>query len=574
MSKTNSKLASVIGSKKPKENLVSARAIPKPDTVNKQGLPAYSQDKFLTLLTMLNTLKLEPQYYRSQTQTLKDLKDLIDECSKEDTYLTCQCIVYSRAIGEGMRTISHAASVFIAPHISGQEYSKRFYGPWNKKEQQGGVIFRPDDMNEILQGYIALNGEIETKTTTITKGQASVTSVAQSTKGPKLSNAMKKGFKSVLESLDNYQLLKYKSKLIDIINLVHPNPKANKTQKVKITLEGKEVVANTIDAIINGLPVHANTWETNQSGAGQIVAKAVKEGKIDEVEAKEILKEAKADNWKELLDTNKLGILACLRNLRNILINSPDSETIDKVCDLVSNPRLIREGKILPYQIDIANEIMLIEFNNHYARSISTALSKGYELSVPNLREMLPGKNVVFLDQSGSMNWGSSGSITLEGGKKSKTSTIDKAALIAATIAKATNADIICFGSTARYVQYNPNLDVFTLATNLVNTDMGGTNLASAWQLAQRSRNKYTRTFILSDNEVNRGSTYDAYMNFVKSVGDPYVYSIDLAGYGTNAIVGQKVRYYYGYSFSMFDDIAKSEFNSSYHLDKVRKLVI
>ena len=566
MSKTNSKLAAVIGTKQPKTNLVNANKIPKPDTTNQQGLPAYSQDKWLTLLTMLNTLKLEPQYYRSVTNTLKELQTLIDQCAKEDLYLTCQCIVYSRCLGEGMRTISHASSVFIAPYISGQEYSKRFYGLWNKKEQKGGVIFRPDDMAEILQGYIALNGQIK-QTVTLVNGvpQSSETS----TSGPKLSNAMKKGFKSVLESLDNYSLLKYKSNLIDLINLVHPNPKANLYQTVCI--DGVIPKVPTLDAIMRGLPIKADTWETNQSEAGQIVSKAVKEGKLSESEAKEVLTQAKADNWKELLDTNKLGILAALRNLRNILINNPSQDTINKLCDLVSNPTLIREGKIFPYQLDVANEIMLSEFSTSYSRQISQALAKGYELAIPNLKELLPGNNVVFLDQSGSMTW----EIKLPGSKNgSRTSCISKAALIAATIAKATNADIICFGSTARYVQYNPNLDVFSLAKQLSSSNMGGTDLSTAWKLAQQSNRKYTRTFILSDNEVNRGSTYNSYMSYVKNVGHPYVYSVDLAGYGTNAIAGDKVRYYYGYGFAMFDDIAKSEFNAAYHLDKVKKVVI
>lgn len=566
MSKTNSKLAAVIGTKQPKTNLVNANKIPKPDTTNQQGLPAYSQDKWLTLLTMLNTLKLEPQYYRSVTNTLKELQTLIDQCAKEDLYLTCQCIVYSRCIGEGMRTISHASSVFIAPYISGQEYSKRFYGLWNKKEQKGGVIFRPDDMSEILQGYIALNGKNTTTTITIADGYSVQESSITKTSGPKLSNAMKKGFKSALESLDTYSLLKYKSNLIDIINLVHPSPKLS---RATVEYNGEKV--STIDAIMKGYNVSANTWEVNQGEAGQIVAKAVKEGKLDDQEAKQVLTQAKADNWKELLDTNKLGILAALRNLRNILINNPSQDTINKLCDLVSNPTLIREGKIFPYQLDVANEIMLSEFSTSYSRQISQALAKGYELAIPNLKELLPGNNVVFLDQSGSMTW----EIKLPGSKNgSKTSCISKAALIAATIAKATNADIICFGSTARYVQYNPNLDVFSLAKQLSSSNMGGTDLYTAWKLAQQSNRKYTRTFILSDNEVNRGSTYNSYMSYVKNIGHPYVYSVDLAGYGTNCIAGDKVRYYYGYGFAMFDDIAKSEFNAAYHLDKVKKVVI
>lgn len=547
MSKTNSKLAGIIATKQPNAQFVAAQAIPKPDTTNKQGLPTYSQDKWLTLLTMLNTLKLEPQYYRTQTQTLKDLHTLVDQCAKEDLYLTCQCIVYSRAIGEGMRTISHASSVFIAPYISGQEYSKRFYGLWNKKEQKGGVIFRPDDMSEIFAGYKELNNNNEVFKT-------------------KLSNAMKKGFKSVLESLDSYSLLKYKSKLIDIINLVHPSPKLS---TAKVEYNGEQV--STLDAIMKGYNVSANTWEVNQGNAGQIVAQAVREGKLDDKEAKEILSQAKADNWKELLDTNKLGILAALRNLRNILINNPSQDTINKLCDLVSNPTLIREGKIFPYQLDVANEVMLSEFSTPYSRQISMALAKGYELAIPNLKELLPGMNVIFLDQSGSMHW----QIRLSGStKSSRTTCAHKAALIAATIAKATNADIICFGSAAKLHTYNPNQDVFSLAKELSSTNMGGTSLSSAWKYAESLKRKYDRVFILSDNECNMGSTYNSYMSYVKSVGHPYVYSVDLAAYGTNAIAGDKVRYYYGYGYAMFDDIAKSEFNAAYHLEKVKKVVI
>ena len=103
---------------------------------------------------------------------------------------------------------------------------------------------------------------------------------------------------------------------------------------------------------------------------------------------------------------------------------------------------------------------------------------------------------------------------------------------------------------------------------------MGGTSLAQAWKEAEESGRKYDRVFILSDNECNEGSTYSRYKSYVEKVGDPYVYSIDLASYGTMAIAGPKVRYYYGYGFSMFEDIAKSEFNPMQHIEKIRKVEI
>jgi len=354
--------------------------------------------------------------------------------------------------------------------------------------------------------------------------------------------------------------------MIDVINLVHPDPKKSKAM---VEHNGEKV--NVIDALMKGLPVSADTWEVAQSDAGQEVAKAVKEGKITETQAKTILTEAKAENWEALLNEGKLGILAALRNIRNILKNKPKSSTINSLSNLLSDAESIRKGKIMPYQLDLANEVLTAEFTGMEARTISQALLKGYTTALPNLAEMLPGRNLVMVDFSGSMRTPMvNGS---RNGERYHSSCLDKAALIAATIAKATNADIIRFGSSAEYVNYNTNSDVFSLS-NSIKKDMGGTNLATAWDLAARSNKQYDRVFILSDNECNRGSSYSSYMNYVNKVGGPYVYSVDLAAYGTTQLAGDKVRYYYGFGYSMFDDIAKSEFNPAYHLEKVRKVQI
>lgn len=537
----NEKLRSTLAGMQPQANLVEAVAIPKPDTKNRQGHAAYSQDKWLRLLTMLNTLKLENQFYRSETETMRELKALVDECAKEDAYFVAQAIVYSRCVGEGMRSINHLAASYLAPHCAGQEWAKRFYSLWNKRTQSGGTLFRPDDMAEIIACFSALNGT-------------------------KVTNAMKKGFADALEQLDAYALLKYKSSLVDVINLVHPDPRKS---AAVAEVNGEKVPVLT--AIMKGLSVSADTWEVAQSDAGQEVAKAVKDGKIDKSEAETILKEAKADNWDALLTEGKLGVLAALRNIRNVLKTVNKGDTVKKLSALLSNPEAIRKGKIMPYQIDLAHEVTISEFSDSNAREIAQALLKGYESAVPNLAEMLPGKTLVMVDFSGSM-WTpmTDGS---RGGKRYRSQCADKAALIAATIAKATNGDIVRFGSSAEYVNWNANSDVFTIA-NAMKKGMGGTSLSAAWAAAQRSGRQYDRVFILSDNECNRGSSYKAYESYTRACGSPYVYSVDLAAYGTTQLAGDKVRFYYGYGYSMFDDIAKSEFNPNYHLEKVRKIKI
>lgn len=439
-----------------------------------------------------------------------------------------------------MRSINHLAASYLAPFITGQEWSKRFYSLWDKKAKKGGTIFRPDDMAEILAAFSSANKV-------------------------KATNAMKKGFADAIERLDAYSILKYKPALIDVINLVHPDPKRS---KAFVTYNDEKITA--IDAVIRGYAVSADTWEAAQSDAGQEVAKAVKAGKISKSEAEVILTEAKAENWTDLLTEGKLGALAALRNIRNILKVTNSEKTLRMLELLLSDGDVIRKAKIMPYQIDLANEVLKAEFRTMEGRQISSALLKGYEAAVPNLAEILPGRNLVIIDISGSMTTG-----VVDPNRKTNyvSSCMDKAALIGATIAKATNADVIVFGGHAEWRNYNINADVFSIA-NQLKGNLGSTNLASAWQLAAQSGKHYDRVFILSDNECNRGNTYSSYTNYVRTVGEPYVYSVDLAAYGTTQVVGSKVRYYYGFGFSMFDDIANVEFNPLQHMDKIRKIVI
>lgn len=537
----NEQLKSALGSMAPVERVKEAASIPDYNTKNKQGYDAYKIEDELRLISMLNTLKLEPQFYRSENQTMRELRDLIEKIALKDPYFVAQCIVYSRCVAEGMRSINHLAAALLAPFISGQEWSKRFYGLWNKKEQKGGCIFRPDDMIEILSIFSSLNKV-------------------------KLTNSMKKGFASAIEKMDTYTLFKYKKSIIDVSNLVRPSSKLSKS-----TIEVDKKTYKAIDALMKGLQVSADTWEVAQSGAGQEVAKAVREGKLSKAKAEEVLKEAKADNWEGLLKDNRLGILAAVRNIRNILQN-PRKDIIDMLCELLENSTKIRQGKVMPYQLDLAVEVLNSEFNTPNSRRIVQSLEKGYELAVPNLKELLPGDNLVIVDCSGSMSTSIRDSKNIHNTYRS--TCCDKAALIAATIAKATNSDIIRFGSMAEWCSYNPNNSVFSLAKSISNHSMGGTSLARAFELITREDKVYDRIFILSDNECNSGYQRGAYQEYVKRVCSPYIYSVDLAAYGTKSMDGDKVNYYFGYGYQMFDDISSNEFNPNMHIEKIRKIII
>lgn len=543
MKDRNSALKAALGNMPSVEIVKEITSVPVEDTVNRHGYAAYSLSDELRLISMLNTVRIEAQAYRTENEVMTELRDLIERIGLKDPYFVAQAIVYSRCKGEGMRAINHLAAALLAPFISGQEYAKRFYGLWNKKEDRGGCIYRPDDMSEIKDVYSVLNKSA-------------------------LSNSMKKGFAASIEALDAYLLTKYKKTVIDIANLVHPNP-TKSTATVKDE-NGNEV--NVLNALMNGINVVADTWETAQAEAGQEVAKAVREGKLSKEKAAEVLKEAKAENWSSLLTENKLGILAALRNIRAIMNNSnAKSDTVKKLCNLLSDGNKIRNGLIMPYQIDTAYEIVRNEVNSSSEqRDILKALLNGYEAAVPNLKAALPGKTCVLLDCSGSMHTrcmtGSSSYINA--------TACEKAGLLAATIAKATNADIVRFGSRAEFAQYDPNMNVFELGNKLSNSNMGGTSIEMAFN--KINGKQYDRIILLSDNEANHGSTSRAYKNYLRSVNvSPYVYCIDLAAYGTTPLKNDgKINYYYGYGYRLFDDISSKEFNPEMHIDKVRKIVI
>lgn len=544
MKERNQQLKASLGGLPTKQVIKEIHNIPKEDTVNRSGIASYSIDDKLRLVSMLNTLKIEPQFYRSENEQMSELRDIIERIGQKDPYFVAQAIVWSRCCGEGMRSINHLAAALLAPFISGTDWGKRFYSAFQKQESKktgvptGGCIFRADDMNEIKDVFLALNTA-------------------------KLTNAMKKGFASVIEGLDTYALAKYKKSLIDVINMVHPNPSKSSATILK---DGVEIPV--ISALMQGMPVSADTWEVAQSEAGQEVAKAVKEGKITKEEGAKILAEAKADNWEALLAEGKLGILAALRNIRNMMKN-PRKEMIDNWCNLISNQQLIRFGLILPSHFDLAYTIVAEEFSGYdYSHQVKEALLRAYQESIPNLKEVFKGKTLVILDCSGSMGYG----IQVNGTRIRTSSCIQKGALIAATLVKAVDADVLRFGSRAEWWKGNKHLDLFTMARSLENADLGCTYMHTAFQLLAASRKQYDRIVIISDNEVNndRCLVSDAYKNYIRSVCSPYIYAIDLAAYGTTPLSNEgKVKYMYGYGATMYEDLAKSEFDPSKYLDRI-----
>lgn len=304
-------------------------------TVNLAGGEAYLQSPELELVSILLTSFGNDKYYEKAPDTFNRLKVLIGDCDKK---FVAQAAIYART-EFGMRSISHVCASELAKHIGGQEWATDFYRQ---------IVYRPDDMLEILSYHTKNNG--------------------------KISAAMKRGFAVAFMKFDAYSLAKYRGegkgyKLVDVVNLVHPIPTERNAEALK------QLVAGELKSF--------DTWESELSKSGQ-------------AEDKEAFKK---DVWVKLIRDRKLGYFALLRNLRNIIEQAP--EMVVEACEMLQDESLIRKSLVLPFRFSAAYE-EIKKISGKEARYTLSAISKAVDISVKNCVKF-DGATLVVLDVSGSM---------------------------------------------------------------------------------------------------------------------------------------------------------------------------
>lgn len=508
---------------------------------NFRGGTGVKQTDEIALISLLAT-GLTSMFHEPKNDRERRLLSLMDSVAKKDKFLVAQMLVYARA-KLGQRTVTHRAAVHLASQLSGEKWGKDFFSKRHRSQNRGGIVYRLDDMLEIAACYFALNPE------------------------KPLSNPMKKGFAMALQSADAYELAKYKGdgkqvSLVDIANLVHPKASRN---------------AEAMKALMEGTISQFNTAEDKQTKAGQEVAAKVKSGEITKEEAKEELKAVKTENWKQLIEDKKIGYLALLRNLRNIIVDSP--ELIGQAGLLLTDKDFIKKSLVFPHQIDLALEVVLNEITTPNGRKMLPYINQAYENSVINVKELnMDEHTAVVIDTSGSMfsDWG--GGLMINGKSTNNRQPIEKASLIGATLAKGLGADLYQFSTTCAEIAYNP-LDSVNSIKQVVLNQQGrvghSTNFNEIFRTLNRSRG-YARIFIITDLQgadgVLRASAYQEYM---KLFGEPYIYTIDLAGYGSQ-MFRQNGRLFQlaGYSAQIYETAKLYETDFNALINEIRKIVI
>lgn len=490
--------------------------VSKPEMVtNLAGGQAYSKSPELELASILLTHFGQDQYYRKADATFEQLKALIGRCDKK---FVAQAIIYARD-KFGMRTISHVGAAELAKHIGGNEWGCKFYDK---------VIVRPDDITEIISYYRAHCAETSTKAK---KGKKAIT------------NAMKAGFGTALGRFNGYKLAKYRGegkglKLVDIVNMVHPHPvDANK---------------EALEALIKGELKSTGTWEAKLTAAGQ------------EAETEEDKGTMKKEVWIALVRGKTLGYLALLRNLRNIMQQAP--EVLDEALASLTNEGFIMSQRIFPFQYLTAYK-QFLGMNTKEARIIGSALAKAVDISAQNLKTLkLSGNTLVAIDNSSSMNAPVSNSPHMHRS--------ELGALFGLLFAKALNGDVMEFGSTARYMVWDPTANSMGLAANFYEQNRvgHGTNFHAIFEQADK---KYDRILVFSDEQGWLGhrvptTAQAAYKK--KFEANPVIYSFDLAGYGTMQFPEEKTFCLAGFSDKIFHLMEKLEVDRNALINEIKKI--
>lgn len=363
------------------------------------------------------------------------------------------------------------------------------------KEVVNGVVERADDITEILACYLGMFGK-------------------------PIPNGLKKALGEAFGKFNTYQISKYNGgnkavKFKDVLKLTHVKPKDREQEKL------------FNDIINDTLPV-AERWETELSAHGN-----------------------NASSWDKLIVENKLGYMAMLRNLRNILNANPDN--ISKVYDKLQDKQAVLKSKQLPFRFFSAYR----EVQNIGTSKVLDVLETAIEHSVENLPK-LKGKTVIAIDTSGSMQ-----------SKISAKSTIaceDIARLLAVLASKICEEYIVyTFDTSIRKVTFTSRGGIIETALKLPVLG-GGTNIALPLLEMLQNRIKADRLIMLSDNEINTRWEYSSWYTPTpcQTLADKYrqtinknlwVHAIDLQGYGTQQFIGKNTNIIAGWSEKVLEFI-------------------
>lgn len=321
-------------------------------TTNHEGATAYKLTPELELYIAVVTSTLSNKFYESGQERIERIRTLISQNKPE---FVARLAVYARQQMH-LRSMPLVLAVELAKVHKGDNLVSRLVNQ---------VVLRADEITELLAYYQIANEREGTK------------------KLGKLSKQIQKGLAAAFNRFDEYQFAKYNRaaeiKLRDALFLVHSKAKDDEQQAIF-----DKIVADTLEV--------PYTWETNLSATGQ--------KKHETEEEKSVAFKAK---WEELIDSRKMGYMATMRNLRNILEAKVSQEHIQKVASYLSNEKAVLNSKQLPFRF-LAAYRELQNVQSVHTSQLLDALEQAVSTSAQNIAGFDGDTSVLLAcDVSGSM---------------------------------------------------------------------------------------------------------------------------------------------------------------------------
>ena len=384
-----------------------------------------------------------------------------------------------------MRSVSHVLTAYLAHEVEGKPYAK---------DTIKAITLRGDDVTEIMSCYINLFGNRP------------------------IPNSLKKGIAEAMQGFDEYTLAKYKGdgksvKMRDLLCICRPTPKNDEQSAMWKRL-------------LNGELATPYTWETELSANGNNTA-----------------------TWEKLIDSGKVGYMALLRNLRNILTANPSN--VNTVLDIIQDPVRVKKSKQLPFRYLSAYK----ELKNIGGSRVFDALENAIEASIENIPK-LSGTTVIAVDTSGSM-----------GNRISHKSdvTCGEIGMLLGLIANKICENSIFYTFDTSIKKHPVSSRNGVLYTTIHSASCGGgTIMQLPFTAMIQEKINADRVIVISDNECNGGywskpvqSLADEYRKL--NGNDIWVHAIDLQGYGTQQFHGAKTNIIAGWSEKVLDFIMLAE---------------
>ncbi len=491
---------------------------------NYEGEKAFVLTPAMELYTAVATAALSDNFYENAGERLQRLQELI---AKNDAAFVAKLAVYAR---EQMYLRS-------VPLVLTVELAKLHNGDNLIQYLTERIVQRADEITELLSYYAQANQRTRTKQLN------------------KLSKQVQKGLAAAFNRFDEYQFAKYNRdaniKLKDALFLVHPKAKD----------EAQQVLFNRIVKDELAAPY---TWEVELSTLGQ--------AKYDSEALKKAAVKAK---WEALINSNKMGYMATLRNLRNMLEANISNEVLDKVCNYVSNENAVAKSKQLPFRfLSAYRELKAVK--NMQASKVLDALETAVMHSAANIKGYDSNTRIVIAaDVSGSMQVAVS--------EKSKVQRYDIGLLLSMLLQSRCEAIMTgMFGDTWKVVNLpKKNILGNVDALHRREGEVGyGTNGYLVIKDLLQRRQKVDKVMLFTDcqlwNSNGSGESLQSIWNQYKQiVPNAKLYLFDLAGYGNTPlnVLRNDVYLIAGWSDKIFDVLAAIE-DGSNALETINRITV